>query len=133
MDPSLVDSGYNESLSLQCLESVFDLKGKKDNDQIDSPASPSAPCLHHCLDHQGFEEYLDDIYYHRLSIEYKYLVTSCLENQPEVYTFFSFMTDHRDSVNGHIFFNYFTCFSYLLSVFIKSLSVAPRFSVYGCG
>ena len=35
---------------------------------------------------------------------------------------------HRDSVNGHIFFNYFTCFSYLLSVFIKSLSLAPRFS-----
>ena len=35
---------------------------------------------------------------------------------------------HRDSVNGHIFLNYFTCFSYLLSVFIKSLSLAPRFS-----
>ena len=29
---------------------------------------------------------------------------------------------HRDSVNGHICFNYFTCFSYLLSVFIKSLT-----------
>ena len=36
---------------------------------------------------------------------------------------------HRDSVNGHIFFNYFTCFSYLLSVFIKSLSLAPRINV----
>ena len=36
---------------------------------------------------------------------------------------------HRDSVNGHIFFfNCFMCFSYLLSVFIKSLSLAPRFS-----
>ena len=36
---------------------------------------------------------------------------------------------HRDSVNGHIFLNYFTCFSYLLSVFIKSLSLAPRINV----
>ena len=34
----------------------------------------------------------------------------------------------RVSVNGHIFLNYLTCFSYLLSVFIKSLSLAPRFS-----
>ena len=31
---------------------------------------------------------------------------------------------HRDSVNGHIVFNYFTCFSYLLSVFIRSLLLA---------
>ncbi|XP_052101653.1 cyclin-O-like [Mytilus californianus] len=85
LDPSLADSGFNDALSLQCLESVFDWKGEKGDDKtIDSPASPTATCMHHCLDHQGFEDYLDDIYYHRLSIEYKYVVTTCLENQPEV-------------------------------------------------
>lgn len=85
LDPSLADSGFNDALSLQCLESVFDWKGQKGDDKIiDSPASPTATCMHHCLDHQGFEDYLDDIYYHRLSIEYKYVVTTCLENQPEV-------------------------------------------------
>ncbi|XP_062607164.1 cyclin-O-like [Saccostrea cucullata] len=84
-DPSLVDSGYNEGLHLQCLESVLDWRMDKvylTPDDLES--FQFRPCTIQTADHSGFEEHLDEIYQHRLSIEYKYQVTSCLDNQPEV-------------------------------------------------
>nr|XP_022334935.1 cyclin-O-like [Crassostrea virginica] len=85
LEPSLTDSGYNEGLHLQCLESVLDWR-------VDgiclTPELPDSFQIRVCslarADHAGFEEHLDQIYQHRLSIEYKYQVTSCLDNQPEV-------------------------------------------------
>ncbi|XP_011437783.3 cyclin-O [Magallana gigas] len=83
--PSLTDSGFTDGIHLQCLESVLDWR-------VDSLClTPEhlgsfqfRPCSIHTADHSGFEEHLDHIYQHRLSIEYKYQVTSCLDNQPEV-------------------------------------------------
>ncbi|XP_021362161.1 cyclin-O-like isoform X2 [Mizuhopecten yessoensis] len=81
-NPSLADSGYDDSLNLQCLETVLDWKGVS---QSPGPAPLFlSSTLLHSPDHRGFEDYLDDIYYHRLSIEYKYQVNNCLEGQREV-------------------------------------------------
>ncbi|XP_069136632.1 cyclin-A2-like isoform X2 [Argopecten irradians] len=80
--PCLTDSGYEGSLSLQCLETVLDWKGVSQS-PVPAPLYLSSTLLH-SPDHRGFEDYLDDIYYHRLSIEYKYQVNNCLEGQREV-------------------------------------------------
>ena len=87
-DPSLEDSGYNDSLGLHCGE---------DTDSWSYVKAYITPGGHHCSyiqtpaptstkshNHEGFEEYLDTIYQHRLSIEYKFQVAACLDNQPEV-------------------------------------------------
>ncbi|KAL3865548.1 hypothetical protein ACJMK2_042943 [Sinanodonta woodiana] len=81
---TLGDSGFTETLNLQCLEYILDLPEKNPcykpfHDSLD-PLS----CPFKSPDHSGFEEYMDDIYRHRLSIEVKYQALSCLDNQPEV-------------------------------------------------
>lgn len=78
-------SGYNEGLHLQCLESVLDWRIDKVCVTPDDLGNfQFRPCSIHTTEHAGFIEHLDEIYQHRLSIEYKYQVASCLDNQPEV-------------------------------------------------
>ena len=78
MNSSLCDSGITESLSLHCLESVLEWP----KEYIHHDGGPQCSCT--SRDHTGFEDYVDDIFFHRLSIEGKYHVASCLDNQPEV-------------------------------------------------
>ena len=78
VNSSLCDSGFTESLGLHCLETV--LEWPKEHDQ--HGGAQQCTCSTH--DHYGFEDYVDEIFYHRLSIEDKYHVSSCLDNQPDV-------------------------------------------------
>ena len=87
-NPSLEDSGYNDSLGLHCDEDADSWKhvkayispGGRQCSYIPAPPQTSTKSSLH----EGFEEHLDTIYQHRLSIEYKFQVASCLDNQPEV-------------------------------------------------
>ncbi|XP_060067243.1 G2/mitotic-specific cyclin-B1-like [Ylistrum balloti] len=81
-NPSLADSGYDDSLNTQCLETVLDWE---DVSQSPDPVPLYlSSTLLHSPDHRGFQDHLNDIYHHRLSIEYKYQVNNCLEGQREV-------------------------------------------------
>ncbi|XP_045215564.1 cyclin-O protein B-like isoform X2 [Mercenaria mercenaria] len=81
---SLCDSGFTESvndkLNLHCLECVIDLPPKK------SHRDGVVQCTCSNMEHDGFEDYVSEIYLHRLSLEEKYHVPACLDNQPEVST-----------------------------------------------
>ncbi|KAK3097913.1 hypothetical protein FSP39_014390 [Pinctada imbricata] len=90
-DPSLEDSGYNDSLCLQCNEDTSDWTLTTYKSYI-SPGgrectlsrSLQLQVAQRTDDHQGFHDHLETIYQHRLSIEYKFQVRSFLDNQPEV-------------------------------------------------
>ncbi|KAL5003957.1 hypothetical protein ScPMuIL_017413 [Solemya velum] len=84
-ETSLTDSGITEDgLNLHCLENVLQWQMKKlpqKESVFDYHWSKNSFCQQ---DHTGFEDYLDEIYFHRLGIEMKYHVIMCLDNQPEV-------------------------------------------------
>lgn len=73
----LCDSGFAESivgsLNLQCIEcaSKYCL-------------GDGTQCNCSSTKYDGFEEYLYDIFMHRLDLEEKYHESSCLDHQPEV-------------------------------------------------
>ena len=80
---SLCDSGFADSLedlNLRCLECVLEWPSKQEEKL--EPAG--AGCMCNMQEHTGFEEYVTEIFAHRLSLEEKYHVPRCLSNQPEV-------------------------------------------------
>ncbi|XP_060571262.1 cyclin-O protein A-like [Ruditapes philippinarum] len=81
---SLCDSGFtesiNEKLNLHCLECVLEVPTKKTH------TGGTIQCTCSNQEHDGFEDYVSEIYLHRLGLEEKYHVPACLDNQPEVST-----------------------------------------------
>ncbi|XP_052792158.1 cyclin-O protein B-like [Mya arenaria] len=77
---SLSDSGFQKSntsgVDLRCLEGVWEWPSTR--------KVRDAQCSCADQEHDGFEDYVHEIFTHRLSIENKYHVKSCLNNQPEI-------------------------------------------------
>ncbi|KAL4228187.1 G2/mitotic-specific cyclin-B1 [Mactra antiquata] len=73
---NLCDSGFTEfivkSINQQCIECA-----SRYNDQ-------TTPCTCSYTDHDGFEDYLTDIFTHRLKIEEKHFKPACLNHQSEI-------------------------------------------------
>ncbi|WAR31375.1 hypothetical protein MAR_033917 [Mya arenaria] len=76
---SLCDSGLQESVSpsvdLRRLEDMWEFPSTR--------RVKDAQCSFTGQEHYGFEDYVDDIFAHRLNIESKYRIERCLRNQPE--------------------------------------------------
>ncbi|XP_052788697.1 cyclin-O-like [Mya arenaria] len=77
---SLCDSGLQESVSpsvdLRRLEDMWEFPSTR--------RVKDAQCSFTGQEHYGFEDYVDDIFAHRLNIESKYRIERCLRNQPEI-------------------------------------------------
>lgn len=77
------DSGFVNSitqrLSVQCLDCILE------ESTVSVQEDGTVKCCCPSKVHDGFEEYMHDIYMHRLQLESKYHVPSCLDNQPEVW------------------------------------------------
>ena len=80
---SRCDSGYGESgasaVDLRCLENARAWCSDR------NPPRTTGQCTRAwSREFDGFEQYMHEIFTHRLSIEAKYHVKACLDNQPEV-------------------------------------------------